>query len=308
MFPDICPTHDHEHFSHQDEFPYRHVLINGFSTKNKLIGMHSQDFPEINIVLGGSGVHYINNNRLLAKTGDVFFILPNYAHGYMGNHDFEVFNIAIHSRFMAKYLTDMQVLPAFSTLFQVEPLLRASSPSPLHLSLNEQQLNSIRFLLSEISQHSYSDTHSEALTCNSLTIALICQLCNFYKDNVGSTDVHNNTDPGLFNALTLIHERYQESISIDTLAQIANLSRSAFIRKFQQICGMPPHKYLTKLRIETATHYLESTELPLLEIAEISGFYDIAHFSRIFKAETGISPTKYRKNHYSSTQAKGTQD
>jgi len=297
MYPEICPENPHPYFTNEDEFPLPYMIVNGFSFKNMLVGMHAQEFTEINIVLAGTGVHYVKNRRLPTKVGDVFFILPEYSHGYMGDQNFEVYNITIHKRFMAKYLTDLQVLPAFSILFQAEPLLRTSNATPLYLTLTEQQLNSLMFLLQDIQQYSLPQTYSDALICNNLVVVLIARLCTYYIENVGTWDRKKQRgDKAFLDALSLIHDRYQENISVEDLAEVAHLSRSALVRRFHEVCGMSPHKYLIKRRIEAATHYLENTDLPLAEIAESSGFYDIAHFTRIFKAETGKSPVNYRKS------------
>ena len=297
MYPEICPDNPDFYFSHEFEFPKPLMIANGFSFKHKLVGMHIQDFHEINIVLGGSGVHYIKNRRLPANVGDVFFITPEYTHGYMGDQNFEVYNITIHKRFINKYLTDLQALPAFSVLFQAEPLLRTSNAEPLHLTLTKQQLDSLHFLLQDIKTYSYPDNYADALICNNLVVVLIARLCNFYVENVGNLDQRKQKgDKAFLDTLSFIHERYQENITVDDLAEIAHLSRSALVRRFHEVCGMSPHKYLVKRRIEAATHYLENTDLPLAEIAENSGFYDTAHFTRIFKAETGVSPVNYRKN------------
>lgn len=303
MYPEICPPNPHPYFTNKDDFPLPHMIVNGFSFKDTLVGMHAQEFTEINIVLGGSGVHYIKNRCLPAKVGDVFFILPDYSHGYMGDQNFEVYNVTIHKRFIAKYLTDLQVLPAFSILFQAEPLLRTSNVSPLHLTLNELQLQSLSFLLEDIHRYSFPHTYSEALICNNLVVVLIARLCAYYVENVDTWDPKKQKgDKAFLDALSLIHESYHENISVDDLAEVAHLSRSALVRRFHDVCGMSPHKYLTKRRIEAATHYLENTDLSLAEIAENTGFYDTAHFTRIFKTEIGISPINYRKNTHANNK------
>lgn len=296
MFPATIPTHPHEYFTNEDDFPNPLMIVNGFSYKDTLVGMHSQEFIEINIVLAGSGMHYIKNRCLPAKPGDVFFILPDYTHGYLGNKDFEVYNLTIHKRFIDKYLIDLQALPSFSILFESEPLLRTIDSAPLHLSLTPQQLASLQFLMQEIHRLSNPETYAAALMCNSLVVAFISNLCVFYKENMGNSERHKSKDDeALLMALSQIHENYRENISIDDLAEIAHLSRSALNRRFHEVCGMSPHKYLVKKRIEVAMHYLENSNLSLTEIAENSGFYDTAHFTRIFKAETGSSPINYRK-------------
>lgn len=297
MYPDTIEQHSHPYFTNEDDFPNPLMIVNGFSLKNILVGMHAQEFTEINIVLAGSGMHYIKNRRLPAKCGDVFFILPDYTHGYMGDQDFEVYNLTIHKRFMDKYLTDLQALPAFSVLFQVEPLLRSSNSAPLHLALTQQQLCSLHYLLQELQQYSNPTAYSDALICNSLAVVLITRLCMFYVENVGKMDTQKQQgDKAFLNALSMIHDHYQENLRIDTLAEVAHLSRSALIRRFYEVCGMAPHRYLIRCRIEAAKHLLENTDLPLAEIAENTGFYDTAHFIRLFKSETGTSPASYRKN------------
>lgn len=297
MYSESIPQHPHPYFSNEDDFPSPLMIVNGFSFKGTLVGMHAQEFTELNIVLDGSGTHCIKNRCLPAKVGDVFFILPDYTHGYLGNDDFEVYNVTIHDRFLDKYLIDLQALPAFSVLFQAEPLLRTIDAAPLHLTLSKEQLDSLGFLLQEIKRSSNPNSYAEALTCNSLVVALIARLCAFYVENVGETDQRKQRgDQAFLNALSLIHENYRENISIDKLAEVAHLSRSALVRRFRELCNMSPHEYLTKRRIEAATHYLANTDLSLAEIAENAGFYDNSHFARIFKAEMGCSPTSYRRN------------
>ena len=96
-------------------------------------------------------------------------------------------------------------------------------------------------------------------------------------------------------ALSLIHERFAEKLSVDELAAVAHLSRSTFIRKFIYICKMSPAQYIMKKRIEVAENILRTSSASLFEIAERVGFYDAAHFSRTFRKLKGISPLEYRK-------------
>jgi AraC-like DNA-binding protein len=55
-------------------------------------------------------------------------------------------------------------------------------------------------------------------------------------------------------------------------------------------------EYIRKLRIEKAMHLIESTDYSLTEIAYLTGFSDQSHFTRIFKKQTGKTPTLYKKN------------
>lgn len=55
-------------------------------------------------------------------------------------------------------------------------------------------------------------------------------------------------------------------------------------------------EYIRKLRIEKSIHLLEDPQYSLAEIAYLTGFSDQSHFTRIFKKQTGKSPSVYRKN------------
>ncbi|HAL83941.1 MAG TPA: AraC family transcriptional regulator [Mucilaginibacter sp.] len=55
-------------------------------------------------------------------------------------------------------------------------------------------------------------------------------------------------------------------------------------------------EYIRKLRIEKAMHLMGSADYSLTEIAYLTGFSDQSHFTRIFKKQTGQTPTLYKKN------------
>jgi AraC-like DNA-binding protein len=86
-----------------------------------------------------------------------------------------------------------------------------------------------------------------------------------------------------------------EPITIEVMAQRANLSASRFSKVFSQCFGQSPHQYLMRLRTAHAQELLASTRLTLEQVAEYCGFADIHHFSRTFKKITGETPGKYRK-------------
>ena len=51
------------------------------------------------------------------------------------------------------------------------------------------------------------------------------------------------------------------------------------------------------MRINIARKLLEKTEMSVSAIAQEAGFYDLSHFSRIFKRERGVTPGQYRRDH-----------
>lgn len=89
-------------------------------------------------------------------------------------------------------------------------------------------------------------------------------------------------------------ENFQADIGLDALGIVAGLSRAHMIRAFRKEFHITPHAYLTDLRVRHARMLLRLGR-PLAEVAFDCGFADQAHFTRHFKARTGVTPGRFRK-------------
>lgn len=90
-----------------------------------------------------------------------------------------------------------------------------------------------------------------------------------------------------------LSDNYETDIGLEELASIAGLSRAHLIRAFRKEFHITPHAYLTDVRIRRARRLLRSGEMPA-EVAALCGFADQAHFTRHFKARTGVTPGQFR--------------
>lgn len=95
--------------------------------------------------------------------------------------------------------------------------------------------------------------------------------------------------------LELMRARLSEDVSLDELAAEARLSPFHFARMFKQSVGVPPRVYLTRLRMEKASELLETTDLPVTEIAQEVGYSSNQVLSRVFVKHQRMSPTDYRR-------------
>lgn len=93
------------------------------------------------------------------------------------------------------------------------------------------------------------------------------------------------------------NENYNKNISIDEFAASINMSTCWFIRNFKQYNKITPMAYILSIRIANAQNLLETTSYNVTEIASIIGYDNALYFSRLFKKQTGLSPTEYRKQH-----------
>lgn len=72
------------------------------------------------------------------------------------------------------------------------------------------------------------------------------------------------------------------------------MSRSAFVDRFTSLIGMPPIRYLTIWRLQTAKLSLRETRKTIAQLAQEMGYGSAEAFSRAFKREFGLSPARWR--------------
>ena len=96
-------------------------------------------------------------------------------------------------------------------------------------------------------------------------------------------------------ALEHIAKNYTKSITNDELAKLCNMSTVYFRKLFSEVIGMPPISYLHNLRIKKAKEMLLSDYSSIGDISISLGYPSIYDFSRAFKKQVGVPPSKYKK-------------
>src|SRR5262245_46769024 len=104
-------------------------------------------------------------------------------------------------------------------------------------------------------------------------------------------------DPYVGRALTALHEDPARDWTLETLAQEAALSRSAFAERFAEYVGQPPMQYLSSWRMQLATNYLRKGSESIAAVANRVGYDSEAAFSRAFKKAVGVPPSEWRGRH-----------
>ena len=104
------------------------------------------------------------------------------------------------------------------------------------------------------------------------------------------------TDVRLSRALSAVHERPGEDWTIQSMAQEAGMSRTAFAELFAATVGMPPIQYLANWRATEAQRLLKDRRYSVARIAEMTGYKSEAAFRRFFKRMQGVGPGKARRN------------
>lgn len=93
-----------------------------------------------------------------------------------------------------------------------------------------------------------------------------------------------------------VEEYYTEDLTLQRVADAVGISSSYLSSLFSQYLDCGFIDYLNKIRIEHACDYLKQHYFKAYEIAYKVGFRDEKYFSRVFKKQTGMTPSEYRKN------------
>ncbi len=95
--------------------------------------------------------------------------------------------------------------------------------------------------------------------------------------------------------LTYLSGHFREDIDLNEISSLVAMNTSSFCRYFKERSGKTFTEYMLDLRIGYACKLLVENTMDVIQISIECGFNTIAHFNRIFKRNTGLTPTEYRK-------------
>jgi len=121
---------------------------------------------------------------------------------------------------------------------------------------------------------------------------VLAQLIIRYADERLAPTAIKNQPQSVQRARQYLEANYHYNISLKDLAHHVNLSPFYLSRVFRKMVGLPPHAYLTQLRIQKAKMLLR-LGLPIAQVALNTGFVDQSHLNRHFKRIVGVTPGQY---------------
>jgi AraC family transcriptional regulator len=98
--------------------------------------------------------------------------------------------------------------------------------------------------------------------------------------------------------LRFIEANLTGPLPLELLASIAKMSEFHFLRTFKQVTQVTPHQYILRARLRRAALQLKTGSDKVLEIALDAGFGDLSNFNHAFRAEFGVSPTRFRGEYH----------
>ncbi len=253
--------------------------------------LHWHEFHELVLIFRGHGVHFTEDEECEITVGDVFLIPPGVMHGYRNTEDVELVNILYLPDQLQLPMLDLADAPGYHAFFELEPRLRREHglQSCLHVPLEE--LEHYRRLVDRIEEELSARSAGFRYMAASLLMRLQLLIARSYSVNRPERSEPMYQLGGL---LSFIENHYQEDLSLEMMAQHANMSKSTLNRMFRKALNTSPTSHVIQVRIRKAAEMLRLTDNNITDIAYRVGFADSNYFSRQFRQVTGVSPRQYR--------------
>jgi AraC-like DNA-binding protein len=137
-----------------------------------------------------------------------------------------------------------------------------------------------------------------AMFCEHIALAFFAHIAHAYGGQPIERLAHGGLDPWqLRRAYEFIEANLAADPSISEVAEQCGLSASYFSHAFKRDSGFSPHRWLMKRRVERAKQLLREPGLQLAEIAQMCGFADQSHFTRVFSRSENCAPARWRRLH-----------
>lgn len=227
-------------------------------------------------------IHYINAGKGYYKTGGQTFLLSK-GDAFLIYPEMEVSYYADAETPWEYYWVGFQGSDA-------TPLINATdfskeNPVFYHCTSGEK----IRDCLLEI----YQSRGSSIADTTRMTGFLYHALSLFIQDS--TTRQPKLSSPSYIElAVSFIASHYSYPITVEDIAAYLGISRSHLFREFKEHLKQAPKDFLTSYRIREACRLLSNTPLSIQSVANSVGYENGMYFSRMFRQETGLTPSQFR--------------
>ncbi|MGI0107965.1 AraC family transcriptional regulator [Salinimicrobium sp. WS361] len=249
------------------------------------------DFPlhfhpelELNLVLNSSGKRIIGDSILEYQGSDLVLVGANTPHTWIGTEgEAHVVTIQFHQHFLAPESLNRKLMLSIKELLErskrgilfSEETIEKLKPRILELSETQDFDSLLKFL---------SILYDLSIARNTKMLASHSYVDYYRISKSRRIEKVNN----------FVQENLNQKINLKDVANLINMSETAFSHFFRKSTNTSFTDYVNDLRLGHAARLLTETELTINEICFDSGFNNVSNFNRTFKRKIGFTPTGFR--------------
>ena len=253
--------------------------------------------PEFQLfmVLEGTGTRFIGDHVQPFKEGDMVFTGPNLPHLWRSDHKYfkateelKVHGIVIyfHEDFFGKEFLEKE------EMLQVQQLFYLARRGMEIVGSTAVQIAKLMKELLTLSGFERVVTLMQILN-------ILAHTSDYkFLSSSGYINSQRKTDSERMNKVhTYIMEHFNQKISLEEAAAIANMTSSSFSRYFKTHANKTFSDFVSEIRVGHACKLLMENNMAISQVCYECGFQTLSNFNRQFKNLTRYSPREYRKEH-----------
>ncbi|MCD8196001.1 MAG: AraC family transcriptional regulator [Lachnospiraceae bacterium] len=258
--------------------------------------VHYHDYYEVIVYMGEDVLYQLEGSEYTVRRGDVILcrMFENHVLECRDNEHHQRLSLGIDARNLQETsVHDVNLLRIFSQDNSNYPIL--------HLEM--EQLTDYVQVLERYRKIQRSAGAEKPVLEKSL---VACILGYLFRDCCKGLDSGQNADPRaekVAKILEYVEENLEKDLMLESISAEFNYSVSHICRLFREVTGNTLASYITEKRISLARQLLYG-DMPIMEVARLSGFHNYSNFYKTFKKSMGIGPEAYRNEQIRNQNSK----
>lgn len=251
--------------------------------------------PELELIHieQGSGTQFVGDNIRHFQSGDLLLIGPNLPHYWRCDEKYFQSGSNLYAQATVVHFSEEIFGKTFLGLPENRSISELLDQARRGLKISGKDTDRVKKLLQGL-----LDQQNGNLIISLLNVLESLAQCAEIEP-LSLTDYQQEYDQFDTDRINHIYQysinHFQKKISIEEIAEVANVSPHSFCRYFKSRSRKTYSQFLLELRIGHACKLLAESKLPVAQICFDSGFHNFANFNKYFKLHTGQSPLQYQK-------------
>ncbi|ACT96924.1 AraC family transcriptional regulator [Dyadobacter fermentans] len=251
--------------------------------------------PELELIHieQGSGTQFVGDNIRSFQSGDLLLIGPNLPHYWRCDEKYFQRGSQLYAQATVVHFSEEMLGKNFLSLPENKSIHDLLVKARLGLKILGEGTDKVKALLHDLLNQTNGNSIIGLLQI--LETLAHCEDINV----LSNTQYQNEYDQYDTDRINQIYQysisNFQKKISIEEIAEVANISPHSFCRYFKSRSRKTYSQFLLELRIGHACKLLSESRIPVAQVCFESGFHNFANFNKYFKLHTGKSPMQYQK-------------